>query len=98
MGGMSPRPWDRRCDTPNPNCSVRHCSNQAEETWTAHSGYAQWVVHWDVCPEHGAQLDANQAWAPDYGQAPTWHRTILMGRDLGQRHVSLTESDMVRSE
>lgn len=77
---------------------VHNCPDLAEETWTAHSGFADWVVHWDVCPLHGERLDAKEAWASDYGEAPSWQRTILMGHDLGQRQLSRPDAALARSE
>jgi hypothetical protein len=71
---------------------VRNCPNEAEEVWTAHSGFAQWVVHWDVCPPHGELLDTKEPWAPDYGQAPSWQRRIVMGADLKQDLTRQSES------
>jgi hypothetical protein len=95
---MSPRQRDRRLDAPNPPCMVRNCSSEADEVWTAHSGFAQWVVHWDVCPRHGELLGAEEAWAADYGQAPSWRRRIVMGDDLRNQPGRPSDSAVVSPE
>jgi hypothetical protein len=65
-----------------PPCTVLNCSARADHVWAAHSVDRHWAVDWRVCPSHLARLLAEESWAPDYGSAPAWRRSILMGDDL----------------
>lgn len=77
---------------------VRNCPDGAEEVWVAHSGFAQWVVQWHVCPPHGELLDAGEAWTADYGQAPLWQRQIVMGAEPPSALIRPSESAVLASE
>jgi hypothetical protein len=74
---------------------VRNCPDEAEEVWVAHSGFAQWVVRWHVCPPHGELLDAGEVWTADYGQAPSWLRQIVMGDDPPSGSIRLPDSAVI---